>query len=63
MRPLDVLGPGEVAKLLGVNDATVWRWRQAHLLPRADAELKIGPVWRLSTITRWAELTGRQLGG
>jgi len=56
---LDIVGPGEVASMLRVHPVTVSRWQRDGVLPPPEAELNRGPVWRRTTITEWAELTGR----
>lgn len=61
--PLNVLGTHEVAQLLGVHRVTVSKWRAAGHMPEPDALLAAGPVWRLSTIARWAKRTGRKQEG
>lgn len=57
---LDVVGPAEVATLLNVHPVTVNKWTRAGKLPKPDARLAMGPVWRRSTILTWAALTGRR---
>jgi predicted site-specific integrase-resolvase len=56
---LDILGPGEVAELLGVTPITVARWRRDGVLPEPDAMLKRVAVWERDTVLLWARETGR----
>lgn len=56
---LDIVGPTEIADLLGVHRVTVDRWRRDGDLPPPDAVLARGPVWRTSRILAWAENTNR----
>jgi hypothetical protein len=61
MKPLDIVGPGEVRDMFGVTLETVSRWQAAGVLPVPDCRLVMGPVWRRSTIVAWANKTGRTL--
>ncbi len=56
---LDLVGPSEIATLLGVHRVTVDRWRRDGVLPPAEAELNRGPVWQRASIVLWAEQTDR----
>lgn len=58
---LDVVGPAEVAAMLQVSSKTVSVWRLTEKLPRPDAVLAQGVVWRRTTIARWAEKEGREV--
>lgn len=49
----------EIAKRLGVKRQTVNMWRFRGLLPEPEWMLNGGPVWKWSTIQRWATETGR----
>ncbi len=60
---LDIVGPGEIADLFGVSKVAVTKWQRRDDFPTPDADLRIGPVWRRSTILRWAEKTGRRTKG
>lgn len=42
------LGLAEVAALLGISVATAYMRRKRGQLPTPIAELKMGPLWRLS---------------
>lgn len=55
----DLLGPGDVAELLGVKRDTVMKWVQRRRIPTADSTVDGKPAWRRSTVVRWAEETGR----
>lgn len=57
---LDIVGVREIAALLGVKEQTVRTWRYRKLLPEPDATVSGIPVWRRSTILRWAKETGRE---
>jgi predicted DNA-binding transcriptional regulator AlpA len=56
---LDILGTAEVAEVLGVGRSTVRAWITRGHLPKPDAQLQATPVWRRSTIERWASTHGR----
>lgn len=56
---IEVVGPTEVAERLGVQRATVDRWRQREAMPAATWQLAGGPVWLWSDIEAWARRTGR----
>lgn len=58
-RRLEVVGAQEVAELLGVHRVTVQKWMAAGTMPAPDAKLAAGPVWRETTIRRWAIRQGR----
>ncbi|MGB3724442.1 MAG: AlpA family phage regulatory protein [Glaciecola sp.] len=43
----------EIAKLLGVNESTIWRWRKKKKFPEP---FNLGPntvVWSKSSIEKW----------
>jgi hypothetical protein len=68
-----LVGPGEIARALGVERGTVLQWWHRDLLPEPLAQLDIGrgrtnlgdsagmPVWEWSTIAAWADETGREI--
>lgn len=58
-RALDVVGLKEVAQRLGVEERTASMWKWRGLLPPADGIVSGLPVWRWSTIRKWATATGR----
>lgn len=49
----DLLGPGEVCRVLGISRATLMRYRRREDFPKPWAELSIGPVWLRADIARW----------
>jgi hypothetical protein len=73
-KSLDLLGVTEVAEMFGVHRVTASDWLQEAtkqraagkrvpgLLPEPDGWIgkRRQPVWRRSTIVRWAERTGRE---
>lgn len=59
MAKAQIVGVAEVATALGVEANTVQVWRHRGVLPPPDWTLAMGPVWRWSTIKRWAIRTGR----
>jgi hypothetical protein len=50
-------GIAEIADALGMNRQliTAWRRRGSHGMPKPDAELSAGPVWRGDTIEPWID--------
>lgn len=63
MAPTELVGLAEISDLLGVEHATTHRWRTRRLLPDPDGvpggSLSGTPIWRKSTIIKWAKATGR----
>jgi predicted DNA-binding transcriptional regulator AlpA len=55
----ELVGPGEVAELLGVKAPTVHQWRHRGLMPDVVAVLTSTPIWRRSDVEAWARDTGR----
>lgn len=55
-----LVGPHEVAALLGVKVATVHMWRSRGVMPEPDYVLSRVPIWRESVIRKWAKETGRE---
>jgi uncharacterized protein YjcR len=53
MSPIQVMGIAEIADTLGMRPATVAQWYRRGKLPKPDAVLKMGPVWKEATIERW----------
>lgn len=43
--PADIVGPGEVAEMFGVETNVVSNWRKRGKLPAPVAVLKMGPIW------------------
>ncbi len=56
---LDVVGPKEISEMFSVTRVTVDTWRREGTLPDPEARLSRGPLWRRTTILRWADATGR----
>lgn len=50
--------PG-IARLLRVASKTPQQWRQRGVLPKEDEYYSGKPLWRVSTIIRWAKDTNR----
>lgn len=50
----DLLGPREVAALLGVQHQTVHQWRYRGRLPDPDLTVSGVPMWRREVIEAWA---------
>jgi len=53
------VGTAEIAKMLVTWPPTVSTWRRDGVIPKADIELKCGPVWDGPKIVEWAKETGR----
>ncbi|QGJ92733.1 helix-turn-helix DNA binding protein [Microbacterium phage Megan] len=51
--PDDLLTMEEVAVVIGVEPATVSRYRQRGILPKEDAMFGRTPVWARHNIERW----------
>jgi hypothetical protein len=60
--PETYAGVTEVAKLLGVSRQRVSELRGSSLLPAPVAELAAGPVWSVSTLTRFIDTWERKPG-
>lgn len=62
-----LLGVPEIADLLGVKRRTVHKWLEGakgrRPFPAHDVIVGGLRAWRRSTVTRWAEQTGRTLAG
>lgn len=59
MARLDVVGIAEAAELLRLNPKTVRTWLIRKQMPRPDCWLACGPVWRTSTLVKWAAGPGK----
>ena len=59
MIPPTLVSAQEIADQLGVKKATVHMWRARGILPEADYDLAVGPIWTWDTIWNWAVKTGR----
>lgn len=57
--PDELLGPEELAGLLGVGRSTVRQWRHRGHLPECDQVISGLPLWRRDTVWYWAVSTGR----
>lgn len=53
LTPDDLLGPGEVQALCGVNRSTLKRWRDSGKFPAPWRELEQGPVWIRVDVETW----------
>lgn len=51
----------EIATLLNVKKATVWRWRSTGVLPEPDGVISGQPLWQRERIIAWALETNRQI--
>lgn len=56
-----LLGPAELARLIGVSRQRVSQLAQKPTFPAPLAVLEMGSVWALGDLTTWAEATGRTL--
>ena len=56
---VDIVGMVEISERLNVKHQTVRQWQQRALLPDPEATVSGVPVWKWSTIERWAKKTGR----
>ena len=54
-----IVGPGEVAAMLGVKRETVRMWRVRGLLPAPGRVISNIPLWDAGVILEWARATGR----
>ena len=59
MTKLEVVGSVEAAGLLQVDRQTLRTWLKRGHMPEPDARLSCGPVWRKSTIIKWASGEGK----
>ena len=59
----DIVGPGEVAELLGVKVQTVAMWQLRKVLPMPSRVISRIPLWSRSEILDWAAETGRLVAG
>lgn len=57
----DLLGPAEIAELLGFTRGTVYVMGSRGQLPEPDQVNASGKLWKQSTIKAWAVETGRQV--
>jgi hypothetical protein len=54
-RPVDLVGTSEAADLLGVERTRIGRWLKNDRMPEPLVRLDAGPIWRRSTIERFAD--------
>lgn len=57
--PEHLAAAAEIAELLGVSRQRVHQLYKAGALPAPYDTLKLGPVWLMADIERWAHETGR----
>ena len=57
----DPIGINEIGSILNVSSGLVSTWKSRNLLPKADKYINAGrtPIWMKSTITKWADATGK----
>ena len=51
----------EIAALLGVQKATVWRWKSTDVLPAPVGQVGGQWLWTREAIISWAMSTGRTI--
>jgi predicted DNA-binding transcriptional regulator AlpA len=51
----------EIAQLLGVQKATVWRWKSTDALPEPVGQISGQWLWTREAIVEWAHSTGRTI--
>jgi predicted DNA-binding transcriptional regulator AlpA len=56
-----LVGPHEIATMLGVSRQRVYQLVTRPDFPRPEARLKQGTVWRTEEVQQWAERTGRTI--
>ena len=56
-----IVGIKEVARLLGLDEQTISRWRNRHKIAEADLVLSRSPLWLLETVLADAKLRGRAI--
>lgn len=54
-----LLGTGEIADMFGIQRRSVHQWQSRKVLPDPDLHISGTPIWRYSTINRWAADRGR----
>lgn len=51
----------EIAAMLGVQKATVWRWKSIDVLPDPVGQISGQWLWTREAIIEWAISTGRTI--
>lgn len=51
----------EIAAMLGVQKATVWRWKSTDMLPDPVGQISGQWLWTREAIIEWAISTGRTI--
>lgn len=51
----------EIAAMLGVQKATVWRWKSTDVLPGPVGQISGQWLWTREAIIEWAISTGRTI--
>jgi len=51
----------EISAMLGVQKATVWRWKSIGVLPEPAGEISGQWLWTREAIEEWAASTGRTI--
>lgn len=60
-RSAELLGLGDIARLLGRQPATAYQWKWRGLLPPPAQTVSGRPLWSRRAIEAWAAETGRPL--
>lgn len=55
----ELVGPDEVAELLGVQRHTIVVWRHRQIMPTPAVVLSGVPLWDRQDVEKWAHETGR----
>lgn len=54
----------DVARMIGVQPATLRKYRSDNRLPKADIQIAQSPAWKPATIEKWiASRPGQGVGG
>jgi predicted DNA-binding transcriptional regulator AlpA len=56
-----LVGPAEVAGLLGVSRQRVTQLASRDDFPKPEADLAMGKVWKRVDVVRWARSRGRDV--
>ena len=61
-KKLDLVGPSEIATMLGVHRQQITLWRRKGTMPDPVAVLQGNrPVWHRSQIVTWAAETNKEI--